>query len=101
MTTHHDTAAYIILMNITVSISLDESLLADMDKLAKREHRSRSELLREAARLYIQRRDRGDKIFAWDDASAKERRLSEQDVATGIQADRKSKAVQRGQEGEP
>jgi metal-responsive CopG/Arc/MetJ family transcriptional regulator len=37
--------------NVTVNISFQDSLLADIDAEAKREARSWSELLREAARL--------------------------------------------------
>lgn len=36
-----------------IMISLPEELLAEIDAVAKREHRSRSELIREAARHYI------------------------------------------------
>jgi len=79
----------------TVNISFQEDLLADIDKLARKEHRSRSELLREAARLYIERRDRLNRIFALGDAVAKDKGLSEQDVAAEIQAYRKSKAATR------
>ncbi len=79
----------------TVNISFQEDLLADIDKLARKEHRSRSELLREAARLYIERRDRWNRIFALGDAIAKDKGLSEQDVAAEIQAYRKSKAAAR------
>jgi metal-responsive CopG/Arc/MetJ family transcriptional regulator len=77
-----------------VNISFQEKLLADIDKLAKKERRSRSELLREAARLYIERRDRWNRIFALGEAVAKDKGLSEQDVAAEIQAYRKSKAAQ-------
>jgi metal-responsive CopG/Arc/MetJ family transcriptional regulator len=76
-----------------VNISFQENLLADIDRLAKKERRSRSELLREAARLYIERRDRWNKIFALGEAVAKEKGLSEQDVAAEIQAYRRSKAA--------
>lgn len=82
-------------MATTVNISFQEDLLADIDKLARKEHRSRSELLREAARLYIERRDRLNRIFALGDAVAKDKGLSEQDVAAEIQAYRKSKAATR------
>lgn len=81
-------------MATTVNISFQEKLLADIDKLAKKERRSRSELLREAARLYIERRDRWNRIFALGEAVAKDKGLSEQDVAAEIQAYRKSKAAQ-------
>lgn len=39
-----------------VMISLPEEFLAEIDRVAEEEHRSRSEFLREAARLYIQTR---------------------------------------------
>lgn len=82
-------------MATTVNISFQESLLADIDRLARKERRSRSELLREAARLYIERRNRWNKIFALGEAVARDEGLSEQDVATEIQAYRKSKAAKR------
>lgn len=36
-----------------IMISLSDKLLKEIDAVAKREHRSRSELIREAARQYI------------------------------------------------
>jgi predicted transcriptional regulator len=89
VTMHLEAAASINLMSVIVSISFDESLLADIDELARKEHRSRSELLREAARRYIERRDRWNKIFALGDAIAKDKGLSERDVAAEVRAHRK------------
>jgi CopG family transcriptional regulator / antitoxin EndoAI len=83
-------------MRIAVSISFPEHLLAEIDKLAKKEKRSRSELIREAARLYIERGDRWNKIFAMGKATAKSKGLSERDVAAEIQAYRRSKTSKRG-----
>ena len=79
----------------TVNISFQENLLADIDRLAKKERRSRSELLREAARLYIERKNRWNKIFAMGEAVTREKGLSEEDVAAEIQAYRKSKAARQ------
>jgi len=76
----------------TVNISFQSRLLADIDKLAKKERRSRSELLREAARMYIERKNRWHKIFALGQAVAKEKGLTEKDIASEIQAYRRSKA---------
>ncbi len=76
----------------TVNISFQSRLLADIDKLAKKERRSRSELLREAARMYIKRKNRWHKIFALGQAVAKQRGLTEKDIASEIQAYRQSKA---------
>jgi metal-responsive CopG/Arc/MetJ family transcriptional regulator len=40
-------------MAIKVMVSLPEEFLVEIDRVAQEEHRSRSELLREAMRLYI------------------------------------------------
>lgn len=83
------------LVATTVNISFQDNLLADIDRLARKERRSRSELLREAARLYIERRSRWDKIFSLGQAVAARSGLSEEDVAAEIQAYRKSKAARQ------
>lgn len=41
-----------------VLISMKEEFLDEIDKLAEEEHRSRSELIREALRLYMRSRQR-------------------------------------------
>jgi metal-responsive CopG/Arc/MetJ family transcriptional regulator len=43
-------------MSIKVMVSFPAEFLAEVDEVAQNEHRSRSELLREAARLYIETR---------------------------------------------
>jgi len=48
-------------MSKKVMISLPDELLAQIDSVAGEEHRSRSELIREAARLYIAGRQPGGK----------------------------------------
>jgi metal-responsive CopG/Arc/MetJ family transcriptional regulator len=57
----------ITMKNVTVNISFSDTLLAEIDAEAKRESRSRSELLREAARLYVQRRRQWDDVFSLGD----------------------------------
>ena len=79
----------------TVNISFQESLLADIDKIARVESRSRSELLREAVRLYIDRKRRWDKIFAYGRTVVTRGNLNEADVASEIQAYRQQKARKR------
>ena len=37
-----------------IMVSIPEEMVADLDQAAKQEHRSRSEFVREALRLYIQ-----------------------------------------------
>jgi CopG family transcriptional regulator/antitoxin EndoAI len=79
----------------TVNISFQENLLADIDRLAKKERRSRSELVREAARLYIERRKRWNQIFALGEACAVRGGLSDKDVEVEIQAHRRTKVARR------
>lgn len=47
----------------TVNISFNPKLLKEIDRIAQEESRSRSELLREAARSYIERKRRWAHIF--------------------------------------
>jgi metal-responsive CopG/Arc/MetJ family transcriptional regulator len=45
-------------MTSKVMVSFPDEFLAEVDRLAKEEHRSRSELVREAIRHYIEHRGR-------------------------------------------
>lgn len=78
--------------NITVNVSFEDSLLAEIDAEAKRESRSRSELLREAARLYVRRQKQWDDVFALGDRQTALLGLKEADVTREIRAARKRKA---------
>lgn len=75
--------------NVTVNISFQDSLLAEIDAEATRESRSRSELLREAARSYIRRQRQWDAVFTLGDAITGSERLTEADVERAIQSVRK------------
>lgn len=72
--------------NVTVNISFQDSLLADIDAEASRESRSRSELLREAARSYVQRQRKWASVFALGDRVSRRESLTEADVARAIQS---------------
>ena len=74
----------------TVNISFNKDLLEQIDAAAKAESRSRSELLREAARFYIERKSRWAKIFDYGTAVAAEKRIAEDDVLAEIKAHRNS-----------
>jgi len=76
----------------TVNISFQGSLLSEIDRLAQAESRSRSELLREAARLYIDRKRRWDKLFAYGKSVVARGQLTEVDVAAEIHTHRQQKA---------
>jgi metal-responsive CopG/Arc/MetJ family transcriptional regulator len=75
----------------TVNISFQDSLLSEMDRVARSESRSRSELVREAVRMYIERRDRWNSIFALTRNRIGKLRVAEDDVLDEIQAYRKQR----------
>ncbi|MDY0165813.1 MAG: ribbon-helix-helix protein, CopG family [Thermoguttaceae bacterium] len=79
----------------TVNIAFQESLLREIDQVAQSESRSRSELLREAARAYIERKRRWADLFAAGRQIAEEKQLRPGDVQKEIRAYRKSKASRR------
>ena len=70
--------------NVTVNISFQDSLLIEIDTEATRESRSRSELLREAARSYIRRQRQWDAVFTLGDTVTSKEQLTEADVDRAI-----------------
>lgn len=79
----------------TVNISFQKTLLSEIDLAAREESRSRSEFLREAARAYIQRKQRWSGIFNMGREVAIAKGLSPDDVAREIKAYRKTKVPRR------
>ena len=77
---------------VTVNISFRDSLLSEIDKTAKKEFRSRSELIREAARLYIERQNQWSDLFTLGDRSVQEQHLTKNDVVEEIEAVRALRA---------
>lgn len=75
----------------TVNISFDEKLLKEIDRVAKKEFRSRSELLREAARLYIERKEKWNNIFSSFDKISRSSKLTDDDVLNEIKEYRTNK----------
>ncbi|MCA9409598.1 MAG: ribbon-helix-helix protein, CopG family [Candidatus Omnitrophica bacterium] len=71
--------------NVTVNLSFQKTLLEEIDAEAKRESRSRSELLREAARQYIRRQRLWEDAFALGDRQTARLGLAESDVAEEIE----------------
>jgi len=72
--------------SVTVNLSFPDLLLRDIDRAARGEARSRSDLVREAARAYLARRDRWHDLFAAGRRIARQQRLAPADVATEIRA---------------
>ena len=75
----------------TVNISFRSDLLEAIDDLARAESRSRSELIREAARMYIARKRRWDALFDYGSRQASSQKLTEQDVLSEIASVRKGR----------
>jgi metal-responsive CopG/Arc/MetJ family transcriptional regulator len=75
----------------TVNISFNDDLLRQIDEIAEKESRSRSELIREAARGYIERKRRWEKIFAYGREVARAKGLTPKDVERAIAAHRTEK----------
>jgi CopG family transcriptional regulator/antitoxin EndoAI len=75
----------------TVNISFNDELLKEIDEVAIEEARSRSELIREAARNYIDRKKRWNTIFEVGKRLAKKKGISEADIEKEIGQYRKEK----------
>ena len=78
----------------TVNISFQKDLLEQIDDVAREESRSRSELIREAARLYIERKKKWKDIFAYGQSQRIDRNLAVEDVEDEIRVYRKKKGTQ-------
>ena len=75
----------------TVNISFNDALLRQIDQVAREESRSRSELIREAARSYIDRRRRWKQVFRLGKMRVTKRGLIESEIGTEIAAYRREK----------
>jgi metal-responsive CopG/Arc/MetJ family transcriptional regulator len=75
----------------TVNISFDEDFLKQIDRVAEEESRSRSELIREAARSYIERKRKWQTIFASAAKAASFSGLRPEDIKKEIASYRKQR----------
>jgi len=73
----------------TVNISFQEDLLSQIDRIAKNEARTRSELIREAARVYIEKKKKWESIFAYGKSLSSKYKFTENDVNEEIEKYRK------------
>ena len=76
----------------TLSITLPPEMLARAVEMAKREHRTMSELVREALREY-ERRSWWTEMNAFGQAKAAERGLTEADVEPAVREVRRARAA--------
>ncbi|MDR0321675.1 MAG: ribbon-helix-helix domain-containing protein [Treponema sp.] len=75
----------------TVNISFNREILRQIDEVAKNEARTRSELIREAARIYIERKKKWESIFSYGESLALKYGFTEEDVNEEIKKYRKEK----------
>jgi len=75
----------------TVNISFNTDILRQIDEIAKNEARTRSELIREAARIYIERKKKWESIFSYGESLALQYGFTEEDVNKEIEKHRKEK----------
>ena len=75
----------------TVTVSLPSELAREVDRVARAERRSRSEMFREALRQYLTRKDRWEEIFSYGEETARRSGLKEKDVVEVVQAARRSR----------
>jgi len=76
----------------TVTISLPPDLAAEVDRLATAEHRTRSELIREAFRQYVERRRRWEELFTYGQRVVARRGLIEKDIDDAVKRRRRARA---------
>jgi len=75
----------------TVTISLPPELARRVDRVARAEGRSRSELFREALRQYLERQERWKSIFATGEQVARELAIDEADILKAVKERRRSR----------
>jgi len=75
----------------TVNISFQKDFLFQIDQVANNESRTRSELIREAVRLYIDRKREFEKMFKLGKQLGAVLDITEADVMDEIKAYRKTK----------
>jgi len=73
----------------TVNISFNTEILQQIDALAKSEARTRSELIREAARVYIEQKKKWESIFSYGESLSSKYSFTEEDVNKEIKKQRK------------
>jgi len=77
----------------TVNISFNAEILRQIDEVAQSEARTRSELIREAARIYIERKKMWESIFSYGKSLSKKYGFTENDVNNEISKYRKAAKI--------
>ena len=77
----------------TVNISFKKELLVQIDQVANAEARSRSELIREAVRIYINRKKDWEELFKIGKQIGSKFKISEDDVMNEVKEYREAKRM--------
>ena len=68
----------------TFNIALPEDLVKKADEIAKKEYRSRSELIREALRTYIEDKEQWEQIFVAGEKAMRDMSINTEDEVDKI-----------------
>jgi CopG family transcriptional regulator/antitoxin EndoAI len=79
----------------TLSVTLPPEMFTRAEQLAKKEHRTMSELVREALRQY-ERKNWWDEMNAYGRAQANKRDLTEANVISAVKEVRKERRARQG-----
>lgn len=71
----------------TFNIALPEELVKKVDELAKKEYRNRSELIREALRVYIQNTERWNQLYAYGKKVSEQTGITDEEDVVKIVSD--------------
>ncbi len=75
----------------TLNIALPENLVKTIDRTAKKEYRNRSELIREALRMYLKNTQEWEKIFTIGQRQAKKMGITDERRANKVVTDYRHK----------
>jgi predicted transcriptional regulator len=87
--TYYEQEAFVLVS--TVNISFQNDFLVQIDQTANKEARTRSELISEAIRIYIERKNEWEKIFKTGEEIGATLEISENDIMNEIKEYRKTK----------
>jgi metal-responsive CopG/Arc/MetJ family transcriptional regulator len=74
----------------TVNLAVQNDFLEQIDMMAQNEQRSRSELILQSIKMYIERKQKLQCLFAYGEKIASQNNFTEADVMQEIKAYRKS-----------
>ncbi|MGL4941929.1 MAG: CopG family ribbon-helix-helix protein [Thermoguttaceae bacterium] len=75
----------------TVNVAFQQNLLREIDAVADREARSRSELIREATRVYVDDRKNWQELLNYGHARGQELQITDAEIMAEIKAVRRGK----------